>query len=91
MNKKYKATGCARLFIFMLIFAPLAYLSAAYFQGENGIENIKEMLNLEQPADQKIKAKTAEITALRAKIELLKEEIEQLQKEATVRQHEDPR
>ncbi len=39
--KKYKATGCARFFLVMLILAPLAYIGASYYNGQDPIENIK--------------------------------------------------
>ncbi|MDX1409175.1 MAG: hypothetical protein R3330_13605 [Saprospiraceae bacterium] len=51
MRRKYKMTGCARFFIAMIILAPLAYLGAAYYNGENGIENIKNFLGIGQAAD----------------------------------------
>ncbi|MDX1479234.1 MAG: hypothetical protein R3301_16075 [Saprospiraceae bacterium] len=46
MRRKYKMTGCARFFIAMIILAPLAYLGAAYYNGEDGIENIKNFLGI---------------------------------------------
>ena len=46
MRKKYKMTGCARFFIVMLILAPLAYIGASYYQGQDGIENIKNLLGI---------------------------------------------
>ncbi len=45
---KHKMTGCARMFIALLIIAPLAYLGAAYYNGQNGIENIKHLLGISQ-------------------------------------------
>lgn len=39
--KKYKATGCARFFLVMLILAPLAYIGASYYNGQDPIANIK--------------------------------------------------
>ena len=43
---KYKTTGCARFFIVMLILAPLAYLGASYYLGQDGIGNIKELIGI---------------------------------------------
>lgn len=44
--KKHKMTGCARLFFALLIIAPLAYLGASYYNGQNGIQNIKNFLGI---------------------------------------------
>jgi hypothetical protein len=44
---KRKMTPFARLLIFLIIFLPLAYLAAAYINGEDGIANIKRMLGME--------------------------------------------
>lgn len=52
MQKKHKMTGCARLFLALLIIAPLAYLGAAYYNGQDGIQNIKNLLGIgEKKAD----------------------------------------
>jgi len=40
-------TPFARLLIFMIIFLPLAYLAAAYINGEDGIANLKRMIGME--------------------------------------------
>ena len=42
MKPKYKVTGCARFFVFFLIFIPLVFFGAAYIRGENGVTIIKE-------------------------------------------------
>ncbi|MEP7267669.1 MAG: hypothetical protein ABI844_08570 [Saprospiraceae bacterium] len=44
-SRPYKTTGCFRFAIFLLIFAPLAYLGAAYYNGQDGVGNIKNMFN----------------------------------------------
>ena len=44
--KKHRVTGCARLFLVLLIIAPLAYLGASYYNGQNGIQNIKNLLGI---------------------------------------------
>lgn len=46
MKRKYKMTGCARFFLVMIILAPLAYLGASYYKGEDGIQNIKNLLGI---------------------------------------------
>jgi hypothetical protein len=42
MGPKYKVTGCARFFLFFIIFVPIVFFGAAYFRGENGVEIIKD-------------------------------------------------
>jgi cell division protein FtsB len=46
MQRKHKMTGCARLFLVLLIIAPLAYLGAAYYNGQDGIQSIKNLLGI---------------------------------------------
>ena len=43
MKRKYKTTGCAKFFLMIVILAPLAYIGASYFNGQDGIENIKNL------------------------------------------------
>ena len=47
MKGKYKATGCAKFFLALVILAPLAYIGASYYNGEDGIKNIKEIVSKE--------------------------------------------
>ena len=42
MRPKYKVTGCARFFLFLVIFIPVVFFGAAYFRGENGMQIIKD-------------------------------------------------
>jgi hypothetical protein len=44
MAKKYKLTGCAKFFIFFIIAAPLAYIGASYYNGQDPIKKIKEYI-----------------------------------------------
>ena len=43
MAGKVKTTGFARFFLIMIIVAPLAYIGASYYNGEDGIEKIKNL------------------------------------------------
>jgi hypothetical protein len=52
MARKLKLTGFARFFILMLILAPIAYIIASYANGEDGVQNIKRLIGIEQPAEQ---------------------------------------
>ena len=44
-RKKFKMTGFARFFLVMLILAPAAYIGASYYNGEDGIENFKNLFS----------------------------------------------
>jgi len=46
MSSKYKVTGCARFFLVLIILAPLAYLGASYYNGQDGIENVKKLIGI---------------------------------------------
>lgn len=42
MGPKYKVTGCARFFLFLILFVPAVFFGAAYMRGENGVQIIKD-------------------------------------------------
>jgi hypothetical protein len=42
MKPKYKVTGCARFFVFFIIFIPIVFFGAAAIRGENGMTIIKD-------------------------------------------------
>jgi hypothetical protein len=47
MSKRpLRVTGFARFFIVMLFVAPLAYLGASYYNGQDGIQNLRTLLKL---------------------------------------------
>ncbi len=82
MKRKYKMTGCARLLLFLVVFAPLAYLGASYYNGEDGIQKIKMLLGIDGKAqksdDYDIKD---ELERLREENEMLKARIRELKSE----------
>ncbi|MEO5905203.1 MAG: hypothetical protein ABIQ11_00645 [Saprospiraceae bacterium] len=45
MKPRYKVTGCARFFVFFIIFIPIVYFGAAYFRGEDGLQKMKDFFN----------------------------------------------
>ncbi len=47
MKKKYQLTGCAKFFLILLVLAPLAYIGASYYNGEDGIKNLKALIGLD--------------------------------------------
>jgi|GEM_PF-367111 len=50
MARKIRLTPFARLLIVLIIAAPIAYLVASYYNGEDGIQNLKELVGIEEPA-----------------------------------------
>ena len=94
MGPKYKVTGCARFFVFLVLFVPAVFFGAAYFRGENGVKIIKDFYHsivggrsvaegAEEAKDQakeeaKAEAKDKEIDRLKREIEEKDKEIEKL-------------
>jgi cell division protein FtsB len=50
-RRKYKMTGCAKFFLILVILAPIAYVGASYFNGQDGIQNLKNLLGFSNAAD----------------------------------------
>lgn len=48
MQRKFRVTGFTRFFLVMIIVAPLAYIGASYYNGEDGIGNIKRLLGIDK-------------------------------------------
>jgi septal ring factor EnvC (AmiA/AmiB activator) len=85
MKSKYKITGFARLLIFMVIFTPIAYIGASYYQGEDGIAKIKSLINVSNEGDtveMKISKKKEEIKSLKSQLEASQKDLKRLEKEA---------
>lgn len=93
MGPKYKVTGCARFFVFLVLFVPAVFFGAAYVRGENGVQIIKDFYHSivggssvdkgaegEQEAKKAEEVKEAEV-AKDKEIERLKKEIEMKDKE----------
>ena len=80
---KYKATGCARFFIVLIILAPLAYLGASWYLSEDGIGNIKSLLGIEKGNSDSESGDIYSDTSSDLQNQLAKqdEEIQQLKKE----------
>ncbi|GJM36502.1 MAG: hypothetical protein DHS20C18_55030 [Saprospiraceae bacterium] len=51
MARRLKITGFTRFFIVMLFLIPGAYIGASYYNGEDGIQNIKNLLGLDKKSD----------------------------------------
>ena len=89
MSKRpIRVTGFTRFFIVMLFVAPLAYIGASYYNGENGLAKIKDLLNIGEtsatakPAQPASDSEAVQVTnstsnkALEVENEKLKEELE---------------
>ena len=42
-RKKFKLTGFARFLLVMIVLAPVAFIGASFYNGEDGIENLKQI------------------------------------------------
>ncbi len=51
-RRPLKVTGFTRFVIVMLFIAPLAYIGASYYNGEDGIQNIKDLLRIGDRTEQ---------------------------------------
>ncbi len=88
MAQKYKMTGCAKFFIFLIIAVPLAYIGASYYNGADPFAKIKEIEifktdkgNSSKDAQTKnINAPVVNESTLKKELELKNEEIEFLNK-----------
>jgi len=46
-TRRLKITGFARFFVVMLFLVPLAYIGASYYNGQDGIQNIKNLFGID--------------------------------------------
>lgn len=75
MASRTKVTPFARLFLFLIIFAPLAYIGAAYIKGEDGLEAVKNLFKGEENTT--ISAEDKQVNEEKTmQLEQLKEELE---------------
>ena len=88
MRRKYKITGCARFFIFLLIFTPIVLVGVSYYNGNNPLEQVKELLSIESTERTAEKSAPTKNTSsvsnegiLKSTIESQKTTIEELRKE----------
>lgn len=90
MRRKYKMTGCARFFIFLLIFTPLVLIGVSYYNGNNPLEQAKELLNIEsseRPVEKRMESgNTSSVSnenILKSTIETQRTTIEELREEVS--------
>ncbi len=82
-------TGCARFFIFLLLFTPLVLIGVSYYNGSNPFEQVKELLNIEKTEatstkktiDEPASTSVSSEAILKSTIDTQKETIEELRKE----------
>ena len=90
MATKYKMTGCAKFFIFLLFAVPLAYIGASYYNGSDPFAKLKEIElfqkkqnnnsdNNDNASDTKV-LKSRSSASLRKELELKNEEIKFLRR-----------
>ncbi len=82
MSRKYKVTGFARLFVFMLFLLPAAYFGASYYNGEDGLQNLKNLVGWEQEQAVEQRVETTETvvdTNLPTDVQTLQKELSDLQ------------
>ena len=63
MAGKTQLTPFARMLLFLVIFLPLAYVGAAYYNGEDPVAKVKEMMGGEKAPDKAGKATTKSSTS----------------------------
>lgn len=101
MQRKFRVTGFARFFLVMIIVAPLAYLAASYYNGEDGISNLKRLLGIGQgtateerfvpsgqPEYQNEQEMEEELDLQQKRLQELKAENERLKKEIQEKEEE---
>ena len=86
-QKNLKITPFARFFVFLIFFTPLAYVGASYYNGQDGIQNIKNLIGLGESESQgqvinespSKKSDDVSEEFINGKIDRLKDEIKQLE------------
>lgn len=55
-TRRLRLTGFARFLIVMIFLVPIAYLGASYYNGQDGIQNIKDFFGIQknQPAAERV-------------------------------------
>ena len=81
MSRKPRITGFARFLIALIIIAPLAYLGASFANGEDGVQNIKNMLGIGDGSSSTTTRSVTPSDNQGEEIADLEKEIKRLQKE----------
>lgn len=81
MAKKYKLTGFSRFLVVMLFLVPGAYIGASYYNGEDGLQNIKELLGLDKSESVTATSTSSSTTTANSATEDLPTDVKMLQDE----------
>ena len=77
MARKYKSTGCARIFLVLIIVAPIAFFLASYINGSDPMETIRSLFNDEESSTAVVGTDRIDDDSVTE----LKEQIERLEKD----------
>ena len=75
-GSKHKMTGCARFLIFFLVFAPVAYFAASYYNGGDPVGDIRRIISGDD-SDRSDDSDAIDVN----EVEELQEEVDDLKKE----------
>ncbi len=81
MATKYKTTGCARFFLILIILAPLAYIGASYYNGQDGIQNIKNLFGGSADQGTSTGDSASDIYTLQDKVRKLEKDVKYFERE----------
>ncbi len=76
-RRKSQMTVTSRFLIFLIIFAPLAYIGASFINGEDGIQNIKNIFGGEDKTESQEVVEKVDPTELKAEIARLERVIKE--------------
>ncbi|MBT8221092.1 MAG: hypothetical protein KJP00_14785 [Bacteroidia bacterium] len=87
MATRTKITPLAKFIIMLIVVSPLAYLGASYYNGEDGLQNIREFISKKEnveTANENLQEKSKKelietIELMEMKIDQLEQRIEQLE------------
>lgn len=101
MARRLQITGFARFLLLMVVLAPLAYIGASYYNGQDGIANFKKLIGIgeqktvvkDTAADEDVYSddKTTDKTGtrdLQKKVSALEEENESLRRQLDEKEQE---
>ncbi|MBK8706487.1 MAG: hypothetical protein IPN33_24935 [Saprospiraceae bacterium] len=87
MARRLQITGFARFLIVMVILAPAAYIGASYYNGQDGIQNFKNLIGIDSKSattvdrrenGEEASASSDDVTALTQKNQELESTVETL-------------
>ena len=53
-SRRLKLTAFSRMLIFLIFFIPIAYIGASYYNGQDGIENVKNLIGLNETSNNSV-------------------------------------